>query len=279
MFISLIMPTLNRYDDIDLLMISLKEQTYKNFEIIVIDQNDNDKVKEIVDKYVNDIDITYIRSHKKGLSYNRNLGLSRAKGEIIAFPDDDCEYNFDTLEKVIKFFNENPEFRIYSCKTLEKGKDYGFGKMLDTDIDITSLNVFDTIKSITFFVKFGKDNYITFDERLGVGAEFGSGEETDYVLQLLSMGYRGRYFSKDVVYHPAKKDSKIEGKFNRDYNYGRGFGALCKKQVVSRKDYKFTLVLVKKIIRNIVGILIGSDKEYHKATIKGRIEGIKEYKQ
>ena len=57
MLVSLIMPTINRYDEIYLLMDSLKRQTYKNFELIVIDQNNNDKVKEIVDNYVNDMDI------------------------------------------------------------------------------------------------------------------------------------------------------------------------------------------------------------------------------
>ena len=72
MLVSLIMPTLNRYEDIDLLMKSLQKQTYKNFELIVVDQNDNDKVKEIVDKYKEEIVIKYIKSNKLGLSYNRN---------------------------------------------------------------------------------------------------------------------------------------------------------------------------------------------------------------
>ena len=52
MLVSLIMPTLNRYNDIYLLMESLEKQTYKNFELIIVDQNKNDKVKEIVDKYI-----------------------------------------------------------------------------------------------------------------------------------------------------------------------------------------------------------------------------------
>lgn len=65
MLISLIMPTLNRYDDIYLLMDSLENQTYKNFELIVVDQNDNSKVKEIVDKYIDKLDIKYIKSSKK----------------------------------------------------------------------------------------------------------------------------------------------------------------------------------------------------------------------
>ena len=75
MLVSLIMPTLNRFDDIYIFMESLLEQTYKNFELIIVDQNDNDKVKEIADKYVDRLDIKYIKSSKKGLSYNRNLGI------------------------------------------------------------------------------------------------------------------------------------------------------------------------------------------------------------
>lgn len=106
MLISLIMPTLNRYDDIYLLMDSLENQTYKNFELIVVDQNDNSKVKEIVDKYIDKLDIKYIKSSKKGLSYNRNVGIDNAVGQIIGFPDDDCVYENDTLEKVINFFNK-----------------------------------------------------------------------------------------------------------------------------------------------------------------------------
>ena len=73
MLVSLIMPTLNRFDDIYRFMDSLLEQTYKNFELIVVDQNENNKVKEIVDKYVERLDIKNLKSNKKGLIYNRNL--------------------------------------------------------------------------------------------------------------------------------------------------------------------------------------------------------------
>ncbi|MCU6295034.1 glycosyltransferase family A protein [Escherichia coli] len=89
MLISLIMPTLNRYDDIYLLMDSLENQTYKNFELIVVDQNDNSKVKEIVDKYIDKLDIKYIKSSKKGLSYNRNVSIENDVGKKIGYIDDE----------------------------------------------------------------------------------------------------------------------------------------------------------------------------------------------
>lgn len=279
MLVSLIMPTLNRFDDIYIFMDSLLEQTYKNFELIVVDQNDNDKVKEIVDKYVDRLDIKYIKSNKKGLSYNRNIGIAAAQGKILAFPDDDCGYKPDTIEKAINFFEKNKEYKIYSCKTMDFNEVDTFKRMYNGTCDINSLNVMDTITSITFFVLFEDKDYLMFDERLGVGGEFGAGEEVDYILELLSRGYKGRYFGDDIIYHPAKKHSKSKEKYQRDFNYGRGFGALCKKEIVYRKNKKFIKIMAYKIIRNIGGIVLNKDRDYHTATIKGRINGFKEYKK
>lgn len=279
MLVSLIMPTLNRFDDIYIFMDSLLEQTYKNFELIVVDQNDNDKVKEIVDKYVDRLDIKYIKSNKKGLSYNRNIGIAAAQGKILAFPDDDCAYKPDTIEKAINFFEKNNEYKIYSCKTMDFNEVDTFKRMYNGTCDINSLNVMDTITSITFFVLFEDKDYLMFDERLGVGGEFGAGEEVDYILELLSRGYKGRYFGDDIIYHPAKKHSKSKEKYQRDFNYGRGFGALCKKEIVYRKNKKFIKIMAYKIIRNIGGIVLNKDRDYHTATIKGRINGFKEYKK
>lgn len=279
MLVSLIMPTLNRFDDIYIFMDSLLEQTYKDFELIIVDQNDNDKVKEIVDKYVDRLEIKYIKSDKKGLSYNRNIGIKAAKGDVLAFPDDDCAYKQDTIEKAINFFKKNQEYKIYSCKTMDFNEVDTFKRMYNGTCDINSLNVMDTITSITFFAIFKDKEYLMFDERLGVGGEFGAGEEIDYILELLSKGYKGRYFGDDIIYHPAKKHSKSKEKYQRDFNYGRGFGALCKKEIVYRKNKKFIKIMAYKIIRNIGGIVLNKDRDYHTATIKGRINGFKEYKK
>lgn len=279
MLVSLIMPTLNRFDDIYIFMDSLLEQTYKDFELIIVDQNDNNKVKEIADKYVDCLDIKYIKSNKKGLSYNRNIGIDAAQGKILAFPDDDCAYKPDTIEKAINFFEKNQEYKIYSCKTMDFNEVDTFKRMYNGTCDINSLNVMDTITSITFFVLFEDKEYLKFDKRLGVGGEFGAGEEVDYILELLSRGYKGRYFGDDIIYHPAKKHSKSKEKYQKDFNYGRGFGALCKKEIVYRKNKKFIKIMAYKIIRNIGGIVLNKDRDYHTATIKGRINGFKEYKK
>ncbi len=276
MKISLILPTINTYKELDLFLKSLSTQTYKNFELIVIDQNDKLNIIDLITKYQNDFEIKYNKSYELGLSLNRNKGLFMMDGDIVGFPDDDCEYSQDTLEKVINFFENNSDKRIYSCRTLERDKDYGTGNMLTKDVELNYSNVEDTVKSITFFVNFSREDISLFDENMGVGAYYGSGEETDYVLNLIHKGFSGNYFANDIIFHPAKKGNYDD--LNRAYRYALGYGALVKKEVKYRKNFRYIFKLIKKVFRNIGGIILTDHKKYHYTVLTGRLKGYFEYK-
>ncbi len=273
---SLIMPTINVTIELKLFLDSLKKQTYKNFELIVVDQNKDTRAYEIIKLYEEDFEIKYMKNNEIGLSINRNKGLFMMSGDIVAFPDDDCEYSSDTLEKVVKYFETNKDKKIYSCRTLEKGKDYGTGVMLDYSTEITKDNVAETVKSITFFVNYTFEDLELFDEDLGVGAYFGSGEETDYVLRLLHKGYKGDYYHDDIIFHPAKKGNYDD--LERAKKYALGYGALVKKEVIERKNWKYLLKFIKKLMRNIGGMLVTKNKKYHGVVFEGRLEGFFKYK-
>ncbi len=276
MKVSLIMPTINVTNELELFLQSLKEQTYKDFELIVLDQNKDSRAFSIIRKFEEDFQIKYGRSEQKGLSLNRNKGLIMMSGDIVGFPDDDCEYQSDTLEKVVDYFKKNKDKRIYSCRTLEKGKDYGTGIMLDRDVKLTKKNIESTVKSITFFVNFSYEDIALFDENLGVGAYFGSGEETDYVLTLLHKGFQGDYFANDVIFHPAKKGNYDD--LEKAYNYALGYGALVKKEVAGRKNIGYIFKYLKKLLRNMAGSIITKNRKYHRVVCEGRIKGFMRYK-
>lgn len=273
---SLIMPTINVTTELKLFLDSLKKQTYKNFELIVVDQNKDTRAYEIIKLYEEYFEIKYMKNNEVGLSVNRNKGLFMMSGDIVAFPDDDCEYSPDSLEKVVKYFEKNKDKKIYSCRTLEKGKDYGTGVMLDYSTEITKDNVAETVKSITFFVNYTFEDLELFDEDLGVGAYFGSGEETDYVLRLLHKGYKGDYYHDDIIFHPAKKGNYDD--LERAKKYALGYGALVKKEVFERKNWKYLIKFIKKLLRNIAGMIVTKNKKYHGVVFEGRIEGFFKYK-
>ena len=123
------MPTINRRNELIIFLQSLESQTYKNFELIVLDQNAGDFITEIIEGFQKHLDIKYIKSSEWGLSLNRNEGLIIADGDIIAFPDDDCEYPEDILEKVVKFFEENKQdlLVIRNIQVAEDKRGQGLG--------------------------------------------------------------------------------------------------------------------------------------------------------
>lgn len=98
--ISVIIPTYNEEKNIGKLLSDLKNQTYKNFEVIVIDDFSTDKTVEIAKKFGAKI----FFSGKHNLSYSRNLGIKKARGNILVNLDADFRINNKFLEEVNKCF-------------------------------------------------------------------------------------------------------------------------------------------------------------------------------
>lgn len=270
---SLIVPTYGRIKEFEIFLESLKKQTYKNFELIVVDQNKHNSILDITQRYEEDIDIKYIKSNKLGLSYNRNLGINSAKGSIIAFPDDDCEYDEKTLETVNKFFEES-SYDFYTCKVIDKVSAKQFGKSECKDTEVKYNNVMKNCVSISIFIKYIDKNDIIFDEKLGVGSIYPSGEESDLVFSLLHKGYTGYYYSNNYIYHPYKEndDTRVKGD-------SLGLGALMKKEIIYRKNIKMLGFYICRLIRPVVGIFVMPKRRtYFCGAIKYRVIGFVKYK-
>lgn len=106
--ISVIIPTYSRPNNLIRAINSVINQTYKNTEIIVVDDNGlgstfQKYTKELIQSYIDDNSIIYI-AHEKNLngSAARNTGIKAAKGEYIAFLDDDDEFVSNKLELQLK---------------------------------------------------------------------------------------------------------------------------------------------------------------------------------
>jgi len=117
--VSIIIPTYNRPVLLKRAIQSILNQTYQNFEILVIDNCIENRVENIVIQ-INDKRIKYYFNSTRGPSSARNYGLSVAKGKYIAFLDDDDEYIPDKLEKQMNYLYPNTD--IYWT--------YGAGKII-----------------------------------------------------------------------------------------------------------------------------------------------------
>jgi len=124
--VSVIIPTYNRTHLIGRAIQSVLEQSYQDFEIIVVDDGSTDNTEEAIKKFQEqDKRIKYIKHEKnRGGSAGRNTGIKAAKGKYIGLLDDDDEWLPEKLEKqVIKFQNSSEKVGvIYSgfCYVSEK---------------------------------------------------------------------------------------------------------------------------------------------------------------
>lgn len=101
--VSIIIPVYNSEKTIEGCLASVINQSYKNYEVIVIDNNSTDNTKKIIKDFERRYEkINYFFEEKKGRGNARNAGIQKAKEEIIAMMDSDCIAPKDWLEKIIE---------------------------------------------------------------------------------------------------------------------------------------------------------------------------------
>ncbi len=87
---SLIIPTFNRPDEVNELLNSLADQSFRDFEVVIADGSPASIVKDAVDPYHDRLNLIYLYENGLGISEARNRGVERASGEYVIFLDSDC---------------------------------------------------------------------------------------------------------------------------------------------------------------------------------------------
>lgn len=113
--VSIIMPSFNTGKYITETIESVLAQSYKNWELIIVDDCSSDNTDEIVSTYLSDDRIHYLKNEKnRGAAFSRNTALREAKGKWIAFLDSDDLWMPEKLEKQLSFMKSNGYFFSYT---------------------------------------------------------------------------------------------------------------------------------------------------------------------
>ena len=109
-FVSIIIPTYNHAKFLDKALKSVIDQTFNNWEVVVIDNHSTDQTKEIINKYT-DSRIRYFKIINNGIiAKSRNMGVKVSKGKWIAFLDSDDWWTKNKLEMCFKNIDDKIDF-------------------------------------------------------------------------------------------------------------------------------------------------------------------------
>jgi glycosyltransferase involved in cell wall biosynthesis len=118
-FISIVVPTRNRARLLDRLLSSLRSLQYPRWEVIVVDDGSTDDTRQVAERRRRDgLPLTYLYEPWRKMGAARNLAMSRARGEIFAFTDDDCTVDPQWLQAIAATFERHPQSLGVQGKTV-----------------------------------------------------------------------------------------------------------------------------------------------------------------
>ena len=105
---SVIIPVYNRPDEVDELLQSLTRQSFKDFEVIIVEDGSSVPCKNVADRYQDILNIRYYSKPNSGPGQTRNYGAERSRGEYLIILDSDCILPEDYFQEVEKELQETP---------------------------------------------------------------------------------------------------------------------------------------------------------------------------
>ncbi|MGK7898920.1 MAG: glycosyltransferase [Xenococcus sp. (in: cyanobacteria)] len=197
--VSVIIPTYNSALYLGEAIDSVLNQTYTNYEIIVIDDGSTDHTVELLEPYQDKVH--YFYQENQGVSAARNQGIALAKGELIAFLDADDIFMPHKLEKQVAVFEEQSDLGIVNS---------GYRLIRENGEFITDIKRWETIPKLTIetwilhqpvlpsAMMFRKE---WLEKVNGFDTRWFSSEDVDLVFRLISRGCRGVWLPEVTIYY------------------------------------------------------------------------------
>lgn len=121
--VSVIIPTYNNADLIKETIDSVLGQTFRDFEIIVVNDGSSDNTVDVLKPYIDTDKIKYIYQDNSGPTLARNRAIDRSRGKYIAFLDNDDLFMPTKLEQQVNFLNENDDYAMVYADAYEFSRD------------------------------------------------------------------------------------------------------------------------------------------------------------
>ena len=218
--VSVIIPTYNSAQFIIETLESVFAQTYKNYEVIVVDDGSTDNTKEVLKPYMSKI--RYIYKENGGPASARNVGIKNARGEYIAFLDSDDLWLPEKLEKQIRYFEKHPEIDMVFADCIRFGEEVSntprnYTKHLISNDMFVNIWWYNIVPTSTVMVKrVCFDKVGLFDE----SKEIEGTEDAEMWLRI-TREYKVDYVKEVVTKYKIRTSGHSRSNINRSYTSAR----------------------------------------------------------
>lgn len=206
---SFIIPVYNRPEEVDELLDSLTHQTFRDFEVLVIEDGSAIPCKDIVEKYDDLLSIKYFVKPNSGPGQTRNYGAERAEGEYLLILDSDCIVPPTYLEAVEAELNREsadafggPDRAHSSFSDIQKAINYAMTSFFTTGGIRGGKKKMDKFYPRSFNMGVRAEAY----QVLGGFSKMRFGEDIDFSIRIFKNGYRCRLFPEAWVWHKRRTD-------------------------------------------------------------------------
>ena len=281
---SFIVPVFNRPDEVDELLESFCSQTFKDFEVVIVEDGSQKPCKDVCDKYAGILDLHYYLKENSGPGQSRNYGVERAQGEYVIILDSDVVLPTTYLEATDKSLTSisdqgqsvalrtlspltslvawgGPDAAHPSFTPVQKAISYSMTSFFTTGGIRGGKAKLDKFYPRSFNMGIRRDVYL----ELGGFSKMRFGEDIDFSYRIVEAGYMPRLFPDAWVWHKRRTDFR---KFFRQvYNSGIARINLEKRhpgtmKLVHLLPMVFTLGVIGCLLLSLVGAALYIEGEW-----------------
>ncbi|MDN5215855.1 glycosyltransferase [Fulvivirgaceae bacterium BMA12] len=219
---STIIPVFNRPTEIQELLESLTQQTYRNFEVLVVEDGSTITCKEIVESFRDRLTVSYFYKENSGQGFSRNYGYERAKGDYFVVFDSDCIIPSHYFEAVEKYLNTDyldayggPDKAHHSFTVTQKAISYSMTSLFTTGGIRGRKQHMGTYHPRSFNMGITRE---VFEKTKGYIIPF-MGEDIEFSIRIIENGFKSGLIEEAYVYH--KRRTSLRQFFKQLHFFGR----------------------------------------------------------
>ena len=256
---SVIIPVYNRPVEVDELLKSLTEVSYKSFEVLVVEDGSTNSCKQVIEKYVDSLNIRYFKKDNTGQGFSRNFGFERAKGDYFVVFDSDCLIPSHYFEAVNKKIEENdgidcwggPDRAHESFTPIQKAINYSMTSLFTTGGTRGSERHVGTYHPRSFNMGISRKVY----ERTGGYIITRMGEDLEFSIRIQKSGFTTHFIQDAYVYH--KRRTNFSQFYKQLFFFGRARINIWRFHPSELKAiHLFPLIFALGLVYSIAGVVV-----------------------